>query len=272
MVEGFWFTEEHTKNVSLSFRVKKVLFYKKSQYQEIVVLDTYEFGKMLVLDGAVMTTEKDEFIYHEMLVHPAMVVHPYPKDIIVIGGGDGGVAREILKYKEVKNIIMVEIDKDVVETSKRFFPNLAKSFEDKRLKLKFMDGFEFLKNSFENFDIIFVDSPDPVGHAKILFSEEFYEEASKKTDILVAQMETPFYYNNFIKNTLQILKKHFEEVHLYFSPVPTYPSGWWSYVFCSHGVKPFDFIRTSPKDLKYYNFEIHKSSFALPNFLKELLK
>jgi len=220
-----------------------------------------------------MFTEKDEHIYHEILVHPAMVCHPNPKKILVIGGGDGGALREILKY-EVTSAKLVEIDTKVIEVSKKFFPVLGSSFLDNRVTTIVDDGAAYVKKAKESFDVIFVDSPDPVGHAEVLVKDDFIYSCSKllKNDgVFVSQTQALFYESDFISGYIKRVKKNFPIVKPYFASIPTYAEGPWSFTFASFAVDPFEIKRKARGPLRYYNEEVHKASFVLPEDIKKLL-
>ncbi len=274
MNHEFWFKEYHSRHHGLFFRIAKILFQKKSRFQQIDIVESPVFGKVLLLDGLVMTTELDEFVYHEMLVHPAMILHPEPRQILIIGGGDGGTAREVIKYNEVRRVVLCEIDEEVVKASREFLPELSKSFDDPRIELKFLDGVEFVKETKEpQFDLVFVDSSDPIGPATVLYSEEFIKNLRrtlKNGGITVFQSESPFTRLDIIKDLFDKLKHSFKFVKPYLAPIPGYPDGTWSFLFASD-TDYRDKVRKSPAGLKYFNEEILKASFALPNFIKEKL-
>ncbi|MHB8231758.1 MAG: polyamine aminopropyltransferase [bacterium] len=284
-----WFFENQTGNFGIKIRIKSVLYHEFSDYQEITVYDTLEFGKALILDKAVMFTEKNEFVYHEMLGLVPLFSHKKPERILIIGGGDGGVIRECLKNPFVEHIDLVEIDKKVVDVSKEFFPEIACKLEDKRVRVAAEDGIEFVKRAAvnnkedEKYDIILVDSTDPVGPAEGLFKRDFYEAAAgslKNDGIFTAQTESPFFNKNLIKDVGGIIKEIYSGASLYCASIPVYPSGLWSFTagskkydpkIINESYKDFDFGRRE-LDLKYYSPEIHSSSFILPNFIKEILK
>lgn len=278
--EGYWFTEYGPNNTAFSLRVKYKLFEKSTPYQKIEIFDSYDCGKVLTLDGFIMLTEKDEFIYHEMIAHVPLFTHPEPRRVLVIGGGDGGAVREILKHKSIEKVELVEIDEEVVNAVKRYFPQVASSLEDKRVEIRFQDGIEFVKSKSGIYDIILIDSPDPIGPAVGLFEENFYKDAFSALNdsgIIVAQAESPFIYPDLIRQINSVFKKYLPIVRFYVANVPTYASGVISFVF---GSKKFDPIKDFNPDkvkefnskLKYYNEQIHIASFALPNFFRELLE
>jgi spermidine synthase len=253
--------------------VDSVLYSKQSSYQKIEVYENDSFGKILLLDDLVQTTEKDEFFYHEMLVHPACVTHPSPRDILVIGGGDGGALKEILLYP-VESVCHVEIDAQVIEVGKNHFPWLSPCLEDERVELIISDGLEFIKETDKTFDIIFVDSSEPVGPSAALHRKEFYESAKARLNAdsaVVAQIGSPLYHLDFIKECSITFKELFQFVRFYVGPAPSYPGGSWCYAFLSENIDPLNLIRNPLSDLKYYNQEIHRAAFALPPFIKEYI-
>ncbi|MEY4604442.1 MAG: hypothetical protein RIT43_1734 [Bacteroidota bacterium] len=281
-----WFTDKD-ENQALSLRFTGEVFYDvQSPFQRVRILESYKYGKMLALDDMVMTTIKDEFHYHEMITHPSMFTHGDAKNILVIGGGDGGTVREILRHKSVEKVTMVEIDGEVIEACKQHLPQIAAAFDHPKLNLIVDDGIAFIKNAArESYDIIIVDGSDPVGPAEGLFSVEFYTNcynALKDGGILVAQGESPKFNEKAFSElniTLQkIFGKNNAPVSLFF--VPTYPTGMWSFQYGLKGSKhpksisQFDEIQQFVSDhgLRYYNGDVHVGSFATPNFVKTLIE
>lgn len=281
-----WFTDKDDDQ-ALSLRFTGEVFYDvQSPFQRVRILESYKYGKMLALDDMVMTTEKDEFHYHEMISHPAMFTLENAKNILVIGGGDGGTVREILSHESVEKVTMVEIDGAVIDSCKEFLPSIAAAFDNPKLELIVDDGIAFLKNAKANsYDLIIVDGSDPVGPAEGLFSIEFYTNcynALKETGILVAQGESPKFNEKAfteLNYTLQgIFGKDKAPVSLFF--VPTYPTGMWSFQYgikgdlnpkkISNSEKIQSFVES--KGLRYYNDEVHVGSFSTPNFVKNLIK
>lgn len=266
--------EYHTRSSGIFLKVKNFLHKSKSKYQEIEVVENEYFGKVLFLDGLLQTTEKDEYFYHEMLAHPALITHPFPQNILVIGGGDGGLLKEILPYS-IKYACLVEIDREVVEVSQKYFPWLKSCLRDQRTELIFSDGREFIEKTTKKFDIVFIDSSDPVGPSANLHESDFYEKLKKCLSpggIVVAQVGSPFYKAESIYEKNDFLMKLFKMVCFYVSPVPTYPGGYWCFVFLSDEIKPFDIKRNPPEELKYFNLHIHRAAFSLPNFLRDKLE
>ena len=263
---------------ALKVRITKSLEKIKSEFQEIEVVESESFGKILLIDGVIMLTDADEFCYHEMITHIPLCVHPKAQKVLVIGGGDGGTVREILKHDSVNEVDVCEIDEKVIEISKKHFPYLANSFNDPKVKVYCEDGNKFIKNHKDEYDIIIVDSSDPVGPAEVLFRREFYEamyQALKNNGIVVTQAESFFYHKKIIKSLFSFIKEIYPISEYYYTLVPTYPSGIIGFTFCSKKYHPIqDFNETEIlklKDLKYYNKEIHKASFALPAFVQEYI-
>lgn len=274
-----WFGDQYEKGNGryLQFKVDNILKKVNSKFQEICVVSSSAFGKALINDGIVMLTEADETSYHEMIVHVPLCVHPSPKDILVIGGGDGGTVREINKHYQVEKVDVCEIDEMVIEICGEFFPSLAKSFNNDKVNLYYEDGAEFLKKNKNQYDIIIVDSSDPIGPGETLFTKHFYQSlflSLKKDGIAVTQLESIFWHQKFIKDTFKFIKKIFPISHYYYTMVPTYPSGMIGFCFCSKKYHPIkDFISDRAKQipgLKYYHMDIHKAAFILPTFAKDI--
>jgi spermidine synthase len=263
--------EYYTAENGIFFRSRRRLLSRKSHYQKIEVFDTGFFGRVLMLDGLVQTTTKDEFFYHEMLVHPAMISHPTPDDVLIIGGGDGGALREVLLYP-VKRATLVEIDGQVIEVCKKYFPWLRAALRDRRVKIEIGDGNTFIKESSQKFDVILVDSSDPVGPSLILHQREFYarlKERLKPGGIVAAQAGSPLYYLDHLQKKMAFLRRLFKYASFYLGPAPTYPGGLWSYVFLSEKINPLRILKKElPRGLRYYNLDIHRAAFVLPEFLK----
>jgi len=276
-----WYTEEHTENVRFSIKVRNHLFSQKSEFQQIDIFDSEEFGRFLTIDGLMMLTEKDEFIYHETIVHTPMAVHPNPKKILVIGAGDGGVIRELTRYSNVKEIDLVEIDELVIKASKEYLPQTANKLNDSRVTVHIQDGLKFVRSKVDMYDLIIVDSTDPIGPGEGLFTREFYGNcfnALNDDGIMVNQHESPFYKNTTLamQRAHKRIKESFPIAKVYQAHIPTYPSGYWLFGFASKKYHPIDNLNLKWEDneiaTKYYNLDLHKGSFALPNYVKELLK
>jgi spermidine synthase len=268
-----WYTEKQTPNLGITCLVRETLCHFQTPYQDLAVIDTVQFGRMLVLDGMVQTTEADEFVYHEMLAHVALQAHPGPRHVLVVGGGDGGVIREALKYDTVETATLVEIDRAVIEASKKYLPSISSGLSDPRVTVLVADGIEHVKGHKGRYDVILVDSTEPVGPAVGLFSEEFYTDiyrALKKDGIMVAQTESPFINRDLIENVYARISRVFPLTRLYLASVPTYPSGLWSFTVGSKCYDPGN-PAGKPVAARYYNPDVHRGAFCLPGFVKELL-
>lgn len=282
-VEGLdlWYTENHTENVRFSTKVTSQLVNLQSDYQHIAVLETEEFGKILTLDGYLMVTEKDEFIYHEMIVHVPMAINLGIKKVLVIGAGDGGTIRELTRYPQIEQIDMVEIDPMVVEVCKTHLKQTSCSLDDPRVKIYYEDGLRYIRNIDNEYDLILVDSTDPFGPGEGLFTKEFYGNCYKALNdkgILVNQQESTFYdsYLEAMKRSHQKIKATFPIAKVYQAHIPTYPSGYWLFGYASKHYDPVKDIHAQAwNDLrintKYYNTNLHLGAFALPNYVKEQL-
>lgn len=274
-----WFSELHQNRVGLQIKIKQLLYSGESPFQRIDILDTFEFGKMLVLYGSIMITEKDEFVYHEMLSHIPLFTHPDPKEVLVIGGGDGGTIREVLKHPEVERATLVEIDEMVVRKCQEYFPEVAGELSNPRARLMFADGEKYLATTDDKYDVILCDASDPIGPAEVLFQQDFHQMAYnclKDDGIFVTQSESPFYHQRTLKKVYDNLSKIFPVVKVYWAYIPTYPSAMWSFTLCSKKYDPIaDFDEARYQKIlpatNYYNDGIHKASFVLPNFVKNVL-
>lgn len=278
-----WYTENHTEHVRMSIRVDKQLASVQSDFQRIDVFESNEFGRIMTLDGLLMLTEKDEYVYHEMIAHIPMATNPDIKNVLVIGAGDGGTVRELCRYGTVEHIDMVEIDYKVVELAREFLPFTACSLDDPRVNIHYQDGLRFVRRVKEGtYDLIIVDSTDPFGVGEGLFTREFYgncQKALTAEGILVNQHESTFYesYRNSMKRAHSRIKSLFPVALVYQAHIPTYPSGHWLFGFAS---KKFD-PRTDLKaawwnrlglKTKYYNTTLHQGCFAIPNNVRDALR
>lgn len=274
-----WFTEYQKEGFGITIKTKETLFHGVSDFQTVDIIDTEPFGKMLLLDGLVMTSEKDEYFYHEMISHIPMMHHKAPEQVLVIGGGDGGTVREVLKHKSVKRVVLCEIDGLVIDVCKKYLPSIAGMLDDPRVDIQIRDGIEYISQQKNQFDVILVDSTDPMGPGEGLFTEEFYKNvnaALKPGGIMAAQSESPIANKREIGLMYPLLRKAFPIVSTFVGPIPTYPGGYWSWTFCSNDVKPLEWVDEEradeiSKNCKLYNKDIQKAAFALPNFLKEIL-
>lgn len=277
-----WFHDEHTDNVKLAIRVDYQVFSAQSEIQRIDVLESKEFGKILVVDGDLMLTEKDEFIYHEMISHVPMAVRPQVEKILVIGGGDGGVVRELAKYDTVEQIDVVEADPLLVEVCRKYFPQMACSLNDPRVHIYHEDGLRFIRSKSDAYDLIIIDSPNPFGAGEGLFTKEFYGNcfnALHEDGIMINQHESPFYK----EEAFQCQRMHkriiesFPISRIYQAHIPSYPSGHWLFGFASkryHPIHDMDGIQWKLRGIqtKYYLPRLHEGVFALPAYVEELVQ
>ncbi|WP_182200778.1 polyamine aminopropyltransferase [Paraliobacillus salinarum] len=272
-----WFTEKQTKDFGITAKIKRTLHTEQTDLQSLAMIETEEWGNMLVLDDMVMTTQKDEFVYHEMIAHVPLFTHPNPKHVLVVGGGDGGVIREILKHPSVEKAVLVEIDGKVIEYSKKYLPEIAGKLNDSRVEVKIADGFAHIAESEAAYDIILVDSTEPVGPAVSLFTKGFYAgiaKALKEDGIFVAQSDNPWFKADLIQQVYKDVKEIFPITKLYTANIPTYPSGLWTFTMGSKTHDPLSVQadRFHEIDAKYYTEEIHQACFVLPKFVKDLTK
>jgi spermidine synthase len=274
-----WFTEHQTNNLGLSARIKETLYMGKSEFQDIAVVDTYEFGRMLVLDGVFQTSIFDEYIYHEMIAHVPLYTHPHPRKVLVIGGGDGGSIREVVKHDTVELVEMVEIDGLVVDVSKRFLPEISAALiaNHPKLQLKIGDGIKHMAQAENLYDVIIVDCSDPIGPGEGLFTSAFYQDvfkALKPDGLFVQQTESPFYHQPLLKRLRKDIEVLFPIIRTYLAPIPLYPGGTHCFTIGSKKYDPItiDVARIPEMETRYYNREIQKNCFVLPNFLQNLFK
>jgi spermidine synthase len=275
-MSDFWIYESHTPGYEVRWRITDILHQETTPFQKLEVVETVELGKALILDGALQISEWDEFIYHEMIAHVAMLSHPNPERVLIIGGGDGGTLREVVRHPQLNVVDMVEIDEQVIKASKRFFPQVASAFTDKRLNLYIEDGLDFARGQHGPYDVIIVDSSDPVGPAEKLFTENFYSNLYKLLDdegMMVVQSESPLFYREDFNNAYKNIKSVFPIAQVYMACIPTYVSGPWTFTVGSkkHRADTIDDNRAVPAYLKYYNREVHKAAFALPEYIRQML-
>jgi len=280
MYSNLWVEEQFQDFLGLRIKVEKVLFSGKSEFQTVDVVETKGHGKMLLNDGLIMVTERDEFAYHDMISHVPLFVHPNPKNVLVIGGGDGGTAREVIRHKSVEKCVMVEIDGMVVDACKQHIPQTSCALDDPRIELIIGDGVQYVKECGKKFDVIIIDSTDPIGPAAPLFGPEFYADVNNCLDengIVVSQGESSWYAMDIQKSLLEVLNGEFNNTFLYSFSNLTYPGGLWSFTFASNKLDPLkDFnpqrVSDSGLEFDYYNSELHTAAFALPNFVRKGLK
>jgi len=268
-------SERHEDILEVCYDIDEILLSKQSAFQEVCIAESVGYGKMLFLDEMVMISERDEHIYHEMIAHVPLFVHPDPRRVLIIGGGDGGTAREVLRHPTIESVTLVEIDEVVIEGCRKFIPATAKSFDHPKMTAIVDDGAKFVKETRESFDIVIVDSTDPIGPSLPLFGEEFYANIHRiltESGIVVSQAESPYYYLEVQKNTLGILKRLFKKAYLYNYSNLTYLAGLWSFSLATKGdLCPIgDFVGERYANLglsfKYYNNFIHRAAFVLPEF------
>ncbi|HCB11909.1 MAG TPA: spermidine synthase [Cyanobacteria bacterium UBA11991] len=279
-IENGYYHEITPQGFGLVIKAKDVLYSQTSPYQKIEIFNSDSMlGRVLTIDDLMMVTEGDEYHYHEMIAHIPMMQHPCPKTVLVIGGGDGGTVREVLKHKTVEKVTLCEIDEKVIEASKEFLPTVSCELDNPKVDIQVGDAIEFIKDKKNEYDIILIDSTDPMGPGEGLFTDEFYtniKNALKKGGIMAAQTESPVTNQKEIKKIYEQLHRVFPIVAPYTSNMPTYPGGYWAWVFCSVDVKPLEYYNDERAayivpTCKIYNKEYHNARFALPNYLKEIV-
>lgn len=280
-IENGYYHEITPSGFGIAIKAGKVLYSKQSEFQKVEVFETESaLGRVLTLDDLMMTTEGDEYHYHEMITHIPMMQHKNPESVLVIGGGDGGTVREVLKHKTVKKVVLAEIDGLVIDACKEFLPTISCGLSDPRVDIQVVDAIDFIKDKKNEYDIVLIDSTDPMGPGEGLFTDEFYSNVKaslKDGGIMVAQSESPFAQKDAVQKMYVQLRKVFPICDTYTSNIPTYPGGYWAWAFCSKDVKPLSYFADDRyedivKTCKIYNKDYHNARFALPNYLKELCK
>ena len=279
--EQTWFNEQHDYSGSaIGFRVKQLLHAEKTPFQSIEIYDSTDWGKLMVIDGCMMVTTRDNFLYHEMMSHPALFTHARAKNVVIIGGGDCGTLREVLKHETVESAVQVEIDERVTRLAEKYFPELCESNPDPRAQLLFIDGIKGMAECKpESLDVVIVDSTDPIGPAEGLFNEAFYQsclKALRPGGILVQQSESPLVHLPLLKSIRSAMRSAgFNAVRTLTFPQPCYPSGWWSATLARKSVDLAEFrergAATKQFATRYYNVDTHRAALAMPEFLKEAL-
>lgn len=269
--------EYHSPGLSINWTVKEVLYRQQSDYQMVEIVDLIEMGRALVLDGVVQVTVKDEFVYNEMITHVPLFTHPAPERVLIIGGGDGGAAREVAKHTTVKQVDMCEIDSKVIESCREYLPEMSVSYNHPKVNLIIKDGVKFIKDHPNTYDVIVIDSPDPIGPAVELFGADFYQNvhrALKDDGLFVCQSESVYYHQEIIKRINVALKELFPITRVYTATTPSYPGFLWAYTIASKKYDPYDRMNAEKQEVqtRYYNHDIYKACFALPTFLKEVLE
>jgi len=279
--EHSWFTEQHDySGSSIGFRIKQRLHAEQTPFQAIEIYESTDWGNVMVIDGCMMVTTRDNFLYHEMMSHPALFTHARAKRVVIIGGGDCGTLREVLKHDEVESAIQVEIDERVTRLAERYFPELCESNNDPRAQLLFIDGIKWMAECEpESLDVVIVDSTDPIGPAEGLFNEAFYVsclKALRQGGILVQQSESPLAHLPLLQSMRKAMKgAGFHALRTLTFPQPCYPTGWWSATLARKGSDLSAFrergAATKTFATRYYNAEMHKAALAMPEFLREAL-
>ena len=279
---GLWFSEFHTPDVKHSIRLNRHLYSQKSDYQQIDIFDTPEFGRVLTLDGNVMLTERDEFIYDEMMTHVPMAVHPNIEDILVIGAGDGGVVRELARYDKVRRIDLVEMDPQVLEACRTYLPENACRLDDSRVHIYYDNALRFIRRCTEQYDLIIVDSTDPFGPSEGYFTREFYGicyNALREDGIMVNQQGSPFYKHDAeaMQRSHKRIASTFPISRVYQAHIPTYAAGYWLFGFASKKYHPIDDLDAQKwlalnLRTQYYTTKLHVGAFYLPAFLEKMLE
>lgn len=274
---NIWVKENQIQEAAMTYEISETLVSKKTKYQDLTIVDSISFGRMLLLDGIVQTTIKDEFVYHEMITHIPLFTHPNPKKVLVIGGGDGGAIREILRHKSVEKAVLCEIDEEVIKECKNYLPEICCELDNPRCEVFIGDGIKYVHEHKNEFDVIIVDSTDPFGAAEGLFGGSFYKEiynALTEDGIFIAQTETPYYLPEVVQKVVKDSKMAFPITKLFMAAIPTYPSGFWSFTI---GSKTYDPAKANVEGkltfpTKYYTEKLHNACFVLPKFVEDLIK
>ncbi|QWR77351.1 polyamine aminopropyltransferase [Candidatus Magnetomonas plexicatena] len=265
--------QEPYSPIAHTYEVEKILHKEKSKFQELTVIQNPFFGRMLLLDGIVQITDRDELFYHEIITQIVMHAHPEPKRVVVIGGGDGGVVKEVLKHKSVEKVYFVEIDEAVIRVSKEFFPSVSEKVDDPKVEIKVMDGAEFVR-SVKNIDITIVDSTDVIGFARTLFTKEFFDNVKNSMNsngMFVTHTESLHFHKDIVIEMQENLKKVFPVVDLYTQCIATYPGNWWAFAVGTSGLDPRVMRHPFEIETKYYDDEIHERLFVTKKFYKKLI-
>ncbi len=276
-VFNLWVTEDQMPTMRLSLQAKQTLHTEQTPYQHLAVVDTLPYGRMLFLDGIIQTSVKDEFVYHEMITHPALNTHGNPKRALVIGGGDGGTIREIIKYPTIEKATLVEIDARVVENARKYLPEISCALDDPKVEVRYEDGIKHVQEHKNTYDVICVDSTDPIGPAVGLFEKQFYQnvfESLTEDGIFVAQTESPWFNDKLINRVYNTISDIFPITRLFLAYIPTYPGGMWSFTMGSKKYDPLEIDESKfpGYQTRYYTPQIHKAAFVLPPFVADILK
>lgn len=273
---GGWFQEKLFPHVRQTFQITQIIYRERTEHQDLVIFETPAYGRVLALDDVIQVTEKDEFVYHEMMTHVPILAHGKARRVLIIGGGDGGTLRETLKHPSVEEVHLVEIDERVIDASRKYLPELSGGFDDPRAKVVIRDGIEYVAEVKGAYDVILIDAPDPEGAAVGLFSTDFYanaRDALGDDGVLAAQTESPFIDPKLVKEIYDRIWAQFPLCRLYTAHVPSYSVGIWSFALALKRPEMFERYRRAGGEFKtrYYNSEIHAAAFALPEYILELL-
>ena len=278
-----WFTEKLHANYQLRLLVTQTLFQEKTAHQDLVIFENPVMGRILALDGVIQTTEGDEFIYHEMLAHVPILAHGRAKRVLVVGGGDGGMLRRVLQHRGVEQATLVEIDPGVIELCRKYLPSIGENvFDAPRARVVIADGAKYMAETEDKYDVVIVDSTDPIGPGEVLFSAAFYGDCKRRLNeggILVTQSGVPFLQKTELTNSYQRLKQHFADASFYLAPVPTYAGGFMAFGWASDDLEArrqpqaviADRFAKSGLSTRYYNADVHVAAFALPNYVRVLM-
>lgn len=278
-----WMAEQLHTHVSMSYEIDTILYEEQTQHQHLIIFENKRFGRVMMLDNVIQLTSQDEFIYHEMMAHMPLFSHPDPKNILIIGGGDGGVAREVLRHKAVESLTLCEIDDSVIEMGKKYFPQIcSNAFADPRMTVTIQDGTQIVKHNKGKFDVIMVDSTDPIGPGAVLFTHEFYKDCADcltENGILVTQNGVPFLQDQELRDTMGHFKTLFKDYSAFVAATPTYVGGLMSYGWGSHNPDSRQLNRdhianrfqATGLTTKYYNPDLHLAAFALPTYIKSCI-
>ena len=278
-----WFTEKLHANYQLRLLVTQTLFQEKTAHQDLVIFENPVMGRILALDGVIQTTEGDEFIYHEMLAHVPILAHGRAKRVLVVGGGDGGMLRRVLQHRGVEQATLVEIDPGVIDLCRKYLPSIGENvFDAPRARVVIADGAKYMAETEDKYDVVIVDSTDPIGPGEVLFSAAFYGDCKRRLNeggILVTQSGVPFLQKTELTNSYQRLKQHFADASFYLAPVPTYAGGFMAFGWASDDLEArrqpqaviADRFAKSGLSTRYYNADVHVAAFALPNYVRVLM-
>lgn len=266
-----WFTDGSPTDVHYrqQWKINKILHQEESKYQHLAIVELAVAGRALILDGIIQTTLWDEHIYHEMLTHIAMYSHPFPEKILIIGGGDGGVAREVLKHPSVKQVELVDIDEQVINLSQKYLPEIAIKLNDSKVNIIIQDGIDFVNNSKNQYDVIICDATDPFGPGLVLYSSTFYErlvQRLRNEGIIVTHNGSPLFNRSIIQYCYESLAARLSVTKVFLSFIPTYHTGPWCFIVATKSIDPEDVSFTDKRGIKtrHYNFALHRAAFVLP--------